>query len=132
MIPYGLALAGTARDSAASEAPVKEDSLESTRLLCERKTIEAMVRLFCRKQHGKRGPLCDECGELFNYAMKRLDHCPFAVGKPTCARCPVHCYKPDMREGVRAVMRFAGPRMTFRHPVLALRHLADGRRKRSA
>jgi hypothetical protein len=111
---------------------MKEEPSESARLSRERKTIEVMVRLYCRKQHGKRATLCDECGELFDYAAKRLDHCPFAVGKPACARCPVHCYKPDMRERVQAVMRFAGSRMTLRHPILAVRHLADSRRKPSA
>jgi len=31
-----------------------------------------------------------------------------------------------MRERIRAVMRYAGPRMLWRHPLLALLHLADG------
>ena len=101
----------------------------SSRLRREGKTLEAMVRLYCRKLHsGRKGP-CEECRALLDYAMKRLDLCPFVADKPTCARCPVHCYRPDMRERVRAVMRFAGPRMTVRHPVLAARHLADARRK---
>ena len=33
-----------------------------------------------------------------------------------------------MRERVRAVMRYSGPRMLTRHPVLAVAHLADGRK----
>ena len=55
-----------------------------------------------------------------------LDRCPFGEEKTTCARCPVHCYKPAMRERVRAVMRYAGPRMLLRHPILALQHQLDG------
>jgi hypothetical protein len=109
---------------------MKEQSTESARVRRERKTIAAMIHLYCHKRHGRQYELCDQCGELHDYAMKRLDHCPFVADKPTCARCPVHCYKPEMREKVRGVMRFAGPRMTFRHPVLAVRHLADGRRGR--
>jgi hypothetical protein len=107
---------------------MNDEAKESARLRRERKTVGAMIRLYCRKQHGTRAGLCQECGELHGYAMQRLDHCPLAADKPTCANCPVHCYKPDMRERVRAVMRFSGPRMTFRRPVFAVRHLAEGRR----
>jgi hypothetical protein len=104
-------------------------SPESARSRRERKTAAAMIRLYCRKSHGRREELCENCRELLDYAMRRIDLCPFAVEKPTCARCPVHCYKADMRERIRAVMRFAGPRMTFSHPVLAILHMADARRK---
>ena len=54
---------------------------------------------------------------------------PFHEGKTTCANCPAHCYKPEMREKIRKVMRYAGPRMIYRHPILALLHIIDGRRK---
>jgi hypothetical protein len=61
--------------------------------------------------------------------MARLAKCPFQENKSTCANCTVHCYKPDMRQRVRAVMRYAGPRMMWRHPILALTHLlVDSRR----
>ncbi len=69
--------------------------------------------------------MCPECNALFDYAMKRLDHCPYGEHKPVCVHCPIHCYKKDMREQVRIVMRFAGPRMLARHPYLAIRHLID-------
>jgi len=36
-----------------------------------------------------------------------------------------------MRERVRVVMRTAGPRMIWRHPILAIRHVIDGRQKRA-
>ncbi len=35
-----------------------------------------------------------------------------------------------MRERVRAVMRYAGPRMLLCHPILALLHLRDGLTRR--
>ncbi len=95
----------------------------------ELKTIQAMVRMYCRGHHGGSGtPLCEECSALFDYASRRLDRCDFGDAKPTCANCVVHCYSADMRERVRTVMRWAGPRMIFRHPVLALFHKLDGRR----
>ena len=99
------------------------------RMRRERRTIEAMIRLYCRDHHGGGRKLCLGCAELLDYAFRRLDRCPFQEGKTTCAKCPVHCYKPSMREKVREVMRYSGPRMLWHHPVLALFHLLDGRRK---
>jgi predicted amidophosphoribosyltransferase len=95
----------------------------------ERTTVEAMIRLHCRGRHAGGRELCGACRDLLEYAQKRLDTCPFQEGKPTCAKCPVHCYRRDMREQVRVVMRYAGPRMLYRHPLLALWHLLDGLRK---
>ena len=57
--------------------------------------------------------------------MQRIDRCPYQEDKPTCAKCPIHCYKPAMRERVRQVMRYAGPRMLLYHPVLAISHYID-------
>ncbi len=73
--------------------------------------------------------LCPSCEALRVYARQRLQKCPFQEGKPTCAKCPVHCYKQDTRQEIRAVMRYAGPRMLYRHPKMALWHLFDGRRQ---
>ena len=64
-----------------------------------------------------------------DYATRRLDRCVFGDDKPTCANCKVHCYTATKREEVRVVMRYAGPRMMWRHPVLALAHIVDGRRE---
>jgi hypothetical protein len=109
------------------------------RLRRERRTIDAMIALYCRTHHrtgdrtgGDRTSgdcLCDECSELQDYARARLRRCPYQEAKPTCANCPIHCYRPEMRERVREVMRFAGPRMLLRRPILALLHLLDGLRK---
>jgi hypothetical protein len=96
----------------------------------ERKTVKAMIRLYCAGHHQSKGILDAECKELLEYAFERLEKCPFQEGKTTCAKCPVHCYKPDRREQVRAVMRYAGPRMLFRHPILAMLHLYDRIRAR--
>ena len=68
-------------------------------------------------------PLCPECAALLDYALRRLDSCRFGNDKPSCRKCPVHCYRADMRERIRTVMRWAGPRMIFRHPIAATRHL---------
>jgi hypothetical protein len=93
----------------------------------ELRTIETMMRTYCRHHH-RAQDLCPECAELHDYARRRLERCVFGDAKPTCANCTVHCYKADMREKVRVMMRWAGPRMLLRHPVVAIRHLLDGRR----
>ena len=103
---------------------------EPRRLAREKRTLQAMVRVYCRAHHGSKGPLCPECQALCDYALGRLARCPYGAEKPTCANCPTHCYKPALREQVKVVMRYAGPRMLFRHPILALLHMLDGLRKR--
>jgi Nitrous oxide-stimulated promoter len=65
---------------------------------------------------------------LFEYAQARLGKCPWGENKPVCAQCTIHCYRPDMREEVRKVMRYAGPKMLLRHPLLALDHLLHERK----
>ena len=76
----------------------------------------------CQVGHGGPG-LCGECRELLEYSLARLEHCKFGNAKTKCHKCPVHCYRPDMREKIRTVMRFSGPRMLLYHPLEALRYL---------
>jgi len=104
------------------------DVARHPRLSRELATIRAMVEIHCRGVHGARARLCGECDALMAYATRRLDRCVFGDAKPTCANCKVHCYNAMMRERVRAVMRYAGPRMLLCHPLLALAHIIDGRR----
>lgn len=88
----------------------------------EKRTVNAMIRLFCQGKHGDVS-LCNNCRKLLNYAFERLDKCPQASHKPTCSKCTIHCYSPEMRRQIRIVMRYAGPRMIFYHPLMVLRHL---------
>ena len=92
------------------------------RITQEKRIVEQMIRLYCRHKEGNR-ELCAECRALLAYAHARLEHCPFGEKKQTCRLCPVHCYKRDMRERMRQVMRYACPCMLWFHPVAALRHL---------
>ncbi len=88
-----------------------------------------MIVIYCRDHHGSTGELCGECRELNDYALLRLEKCPFQEAKTTCRKCRVHCYKPEMRDKIKEVMRYSGPKMASRHPVMALYHLVDNRRK---
>ena len=92
----------------------------------EKRMVSEMIALYCRRQHGtKKGGLCPECEELAAYARQRSDRCPFMETKTFCSNCKVHCYRPDMREKIRIVMRFSGPRMMFHHPIAAIRHVVS-------
>ena len=98
---------------------------DSRRMARERRTVEAMIALYCRRIHDSRGALCVDCRELLDYALARLDRCPLAPTKPTCARCPVHCYRRDMRERIIAVMRATRAAMLLHHPLLTILHMRD-------
>ena len=116
-----------------SEAAARRAArLQTPHLQREQATVVAMLRLYCRDHHGAQASdaegLCAECATLLAYSRKRLALCPYGPEKPTCANCQIHCYGPRQREETRVVMRYAGPRMLLRHPVLALAHLLDGRR----
>jgi hypothetical protein len=41
----------------------------------------------------------------------------------------VHCYQRERREQARVIMRYAGPRMMWEHPIMSVRHWLDGFRK---
>lgn len=123
---------------------IKQGQLqEGPRITREKATVRHMIRIYCRAMHPERtrvGPttsgkmgdgtdygLCEECLELQRYALKRLSFCRFGENKSTCVSCPVHCYGPKQRDQIKQVMRYAGPRMLWSHPVLTIRHLLDGR-----
>lgn len=96
----------------------------------EKAMVTEMIALYCKKQHGTKQGLCPDCRALTDYACSRSDRCPFMETKTFCSNCRVHCYKPDMRERIRAVMRFSGPRMLFHHPVAALRHVIETKKEK--
>ncbi len=96
----------------------------------EKRIVSLMIRLYCKKKHGFKKELCPECKELCDYAMLRSDNCPFMETKTFCSNCKVHCYKPDMREKIRRVMRFSGPSMMLYHPIMALRHLIESKKEK--
>ncbi len=101
----------------------------SKRIEREKRTVSKMIGMYCKKRHGMNGKLCDACRELDDYALKRTEYCQFGENKPACSICPAHCYKTEKLEQIREVMRFAGPRMIFSHPYLAIMHIIDKTRK---
>ena len=75
----------------------------------EKRTISQMVALYC--------------AAIDAYAVLRTERCRKMEVKSSCEECGNHCYAPEKRDEIRAVMRYAGPRMLGRHPVAAVRHL---------
>lgn len=106
----------------------------------EKKVVSLMISLYCHKKHnGFRkdvhrrmgtSTLCTECSELDRYARQQIDRCPFMETKTFCSNCRVHCYTPEMREKIKEVMRFSGPRMLFHHPIMALRHVIESKKEK--
>lgn len=102
-------------------------------LLTEFRTVKGMVDIYCKAHHqtdrSSSADLCEQCQTLLDYAEVRLDRCPYGQSKPTCNKCPIHCYKPEPKEQMRLVMRYSGPRMLLSHPILAIRHLINEKRE---
>ena len=113
---------------------IQMDKIEKKRQK-EQYVVEEMIKLYCRKNHSGKGwqagKMCPSCQELAAYAKFRSEKCPFMKEKTFCANCKVHCYKPEMREKIRQVMRFSGPRMLLYHPLLAIWHLVCSRKEKN-
>lgn len=90
------------------------------------KVLKEFIEVFCANKHPEReksapaskgsvdaylkkysAELCQECGELFVYAIAMRLICPFDP-KPKCAKCVKHCYSPEKRAKIREVMAFSG------------------------
>lgn len=95
----------------------------------EKRIVGEMIKLYCKKNHNS-GELCDKCKTLKEYAEMRSDKCPFMETKTFCSNCKVHCYKAEMREKIRQVMCFSGPRMIMYHPVMAVSHLIETKKEK--
>ena len=80
----------------------------------EKMTIQRMIALYQRRSPEAQAD--DAHYQALNaYADKRLDKCVFGENKPACKE-------------MKQIMRWAGPRMLWRHPILTVRHLLDDRR----
>lgn len=97
----------------------------------EQEVVSQMIGIWCHARHGTpRERLCEGCAELEAYARARSERCPFMETKTFCSNCRVHCYRAEMRERIREVMRFSGPRMLLHRPVMACRHVIEARREK--
>lgn len=109
---------------------MKETDTLSKREL-EKKTVGGMIVRFCKKKHGQKGAPCASCRELIAYTAAQSDLCPYMETKTFCSNCKTPCYRPDMRERIREVMRYSGPRMIFYDPVMAVKYLKEKNKEKS-
>lgn len=86
---------------------------------------KSMIHIYCRGNHKNSGTnqLCDECNQLLEYSSFRSSKCPHIERTLYCSNCPTPCYKPDMKEQMRVVMKYAGPRFLFKHPIQFTKHV---------
>lgn len=89
----------------------------------EKQMVSRMIALYCKKNHKTKTGLCHECRQLQEYAKARSEKCPFMESKTFCSNCKVHCYRSDMREKIREVMKFSGKYMLFISPMKTISHL---------
>ncbi|MHC4694102.1 MAG: nitrous oxide-stimulated promoter family protein [Planctomycetota bacterium] len=74
----------------------------------EKIVLRKFIHVYCQKKHSpQKGQICESCNELLEYALLRLEKCPFDP-KPKCKDCKVHCYEDDYRQRIREVMKFSG------------------------
>jgi hypothetical protein len=98
-------------------------SIGGPKIQKEKETVKKFIHLYCEKKHEpNRKSLCSGCQNLLDYSIERLEQCRYQEDKPTCRKCPVHCYRPTRRKEIREVMRFSGPRYALRAPVGWIRH----------
>lgn len=99
----------------------------------EKKLIPVMILKYCKGNHkAKRKEegvskkcLCSECTKLNEYALFRLEKCPFKKNKGFCSFCKIHCYIPEYKTKIKDVMRYAGPRMLLSHPIFSISHVVQ-------
>jgi len=104
-------------------------AIDNPRMKRERKTINAMVKIYCKGNHKTKSTFCKDCQTLLDYAFERLSNCPYKKNKPTCRNCTIHCFNEPEKLKFRKIMRYAGPRIIFKNPILAIHHLIDGFKK---
>nr|WP_297168810.1 nitrous oxide-stimulated promoter family protein [uncultured Dysgonomonas sp.] len=97
----------------------------------EKITVSKMIAIYCRNRHNSSTVLCEECRVIKDYAYQQLNRCRFGNDKPTCEKCPIHCYKITLRKKMQIIMRYSGPRMIIYHPISAIKHLIHNMKRKA-
>lgn len=130
--PHAEAAPRAGRIPRPSKATAQDSPVIAKRRQREKKTISQMVAIYCAGNHEQAvrtetaycgEAVCPRCKAVDDYSVMRTERCRQMAVKTSCDECPYHCYRPEEREQIKQVMRYAGPRMMTKHPVAALRHL---------
>ncbi len=101
-------------------------------MIKDSEVLAEFINIYCTDMHGHREKApavsggmagrclesvrfsyCDDCRKLLLYAVSRRVLCPLDP-KPSCKKCPSHCYGPGYRDRIREVMRYSGMRLIRR------------------
>ncbi len=91
----------------------------------DRKTLEAIGRIYCSAHHDglkDAASLCPSCRQAVDRTLERTASCPYGH-EGNCEDCDIHCQRGEAREQIREIMRYAAPRMAFRHPLMTIGYL---------
>ena len=108
----------------------------------ELETLRKMFPVYCRDKHGEgitktysvnyggetfnfEITLCEECHNLFAYAVERLTQCPHDP-KPRCRKCPDPCYEREKYKQMARVMSYAGMKLGLSKVKRKLKNLFGG------
>lgn len=91
--------------------------------LHEKEILKLMITTYCRGEHRNKKKLCNDCQKLLDYAYERIENCPLMETKSFCSACKTHCYSTEMRERIKLVMKYSGPKMLIYHPLVLIRHM---------
>ncbi len=90
----------------------------------KKQLIHEMITIFCAAKHHRVGN-CQTCSRLEEYANMKIDRCPPGDSGISCSSCRVHCYGESERSLIKEVMKYAGPGIFLKSPLLTLRYFMN-------
>ena len=99
----------------------------------DRRTLAAIGSIYCKGNHPSaqrdETGMCPECRAVIEATAQRAEACPFGH-EGNCQDCSVRCQRGEAQVRIKQIMRYAAPRMAFRHPLMTLEYLRKKRRSR--
>ena len=110
-----------------SDKILKVGKMEFEKFKSEVETLKKFFSIYCENNHFNQQKrtyklsyqnqelnfdifLCDECNNLFNYAINQLQNCPHNP-KPKCRNCQNPCYEKDKYKKMAKIMRYSGMKL---------------------
>ena len=100
----------------------------------DRAILEAIGTIYCRAHHAEcaqdAAGLCPECREVVETTLAKAQTCPYGHSG-NCQDCDTQCQRGTSKQRVKAMMRYAAPRMVYRHPLMTLSYVSKKFKKRA-
>lgn len=98
----------------------------------DRATMEAIGKIYCRGNHDAAARsndiMCPDCRQTIEHTLERASSCPYGHNH-NCEDCETHCQRGQSQQDIKRIMRYAAPRMAYRHPLMTLVYLKKKLRK---